>query len=92
MNINDKMRQIMRSRGITQDQIAKQLGITHSAVNQRLSANMRIDFFLQLCDIIKINPGEVLTDNENTTFANSICPYCGKPITIQIHATRTENK
>lgn len=86
--INAFIRSEMRLQGVTQAEMAQKLKMSQSSFNQRLAANIRMDFFLNVCEALNISPAKAFqqpdTDNQQTNAAKIICPHCGKPFYICI--------
>jgi transcriptional regulator with XRE-family HTH domain len=85
MEITDKIRAIMASKGITQTELAKKLDLTQAAISSQLNRNMRVDNFLNILKALDVNPIDFFQETQTTqTQTTIICPHCGKPIKITL--------
>ena len=81
-DITNKVRDIMKVRHITQNDLAARLGVSQNQVSQYLAGSPRIDTLLSLADALNIQPADLFTQEEPTQQAGAICPHCGKPVKI----------
>lgn len=78
-----RIKEIIKAKGYTQKEFADMLGITLSALNQRLDGNPTIGSLKEMADILKVDLLDLFEDNREKQ--NTLkCPNCGKDITIEV--------
>ena len=90
----DRLKAIMRQKGVTQVELSEKLGITKSAFYQRINGNPSLSSIKELADALGVEVWELFIDREdiikNEGIGNDkpemtiVCPHCGKPIKITI--------
>ena len=74
---------VIKEKGWTQDDVAKEMGITRVTLAQNLSRNPTLGTLKRIAKVLKCNVGEFFKDeldlpkDEPNTI---ICPHCGKKI------------
>ena len=78
-----RIKEIIKSKGYTQKEFADMLGITLSALNQRLDGNPTIGSLKEMAKVLEVDLLDLFEDNreKNTSIK---CPNCGKDITIEV--------
>ena len=87
MNANDvtnKVREIMKDRHITQNDLAARLQVSQNNVSQYLAGAPRLDTLLTIAAALEIDPADLFRQEAPTTLAATTCPHCGKPIKITL--------
>lgn len=85
--IKNKIRVIMRTKKITQTEIAAKLGTSQNMISLYLAAKSPgIDKILLILDALDISPADFFREDENEDITRiaAICPHCGKPLNITI--------
>ena len=73
--IGNKLYSIRKRIGMTQAQVAEAAGLSDRtyADIERGSVNMRIETILRICNVLRITPNEILTEDKEESFdANEI--------------------
>jgi len=71
--MGDRIRQLRQARGMSQSQLAEQLGVTTGAVSQWESGateNIKLKTFLELCEILVTNPHYLVLGPESVEPGN----------------------
>lgn len=82
--IISRVRQIMKDRKITQNDLAARLGVSQNQVSQYLAGIPRLDTFLKIADALGLEAAELLKDEAPTATTTAICPQCGRRLTITV--------
>jgi len=72
-----RLKEILDEQGINQKILAGRLGISESALSQKLSRNFGVDLLVQIAKVLQVHPADLLRTSTIT------CPHCGK--TIELH-------
>ena len=81
-DITNRIRDIMKVRHITQNELAARLGVSQNQVSQYLAGAPRLDTLLALAAALDLEPGDLFRQEAPTQHAAAICPHCGKPVEI----------
>lgn len=82
-----RVKEILKSKGMTAKELAGKIGITEGALSQTLKegANPSLKTLTAIATALNVEVAELFT----TPVEGSItCPYCGKPIAL--HPTTTQ--
>ncbi len=77
-----RIREIIRTKGYTQREFADKLGITLSALNQRLDGNPTIGTLREIADALNVDFLDLFEDNRDKQTSIN-CPNCGTEILIE---------
>ena len=93
------IKETMRSKGVSQKELAERLCVSQATVSGTLNRNMNIQSLLKIADALDVLPSDLFIDNNATTppdlsptppAAEIICPHCGKKIGLNIDQTNCE--
>ena len=79
-----RIKEIIKAKGYTQKEFADKLGITLSALNQRLDGNPTVGSLREIADALEVDLLDLFED-EREKNASIKCPNCGTDITISVH-------
>lgn len=78
-----RIREVIKEKGMTTQEVADQMQISLSALNQSISGNPSIKVLRRIAEVVGCQLGEFFSDEMEDK--NSIpCPYCGKPIDVSL--------
>lgn len=80
---------IIKEKGFTIEQVAKEMGITRFTFTQNLSRNPTMRTLQRIADVLGCKVGDFFKDEIVSSVPQSpaiICPHCGKPIELEIKA------
>ena len=77
-----RIREIIRTKGYTQREFADKLGITLSALNQRLDGNPTIGTLREIADALNVDFLDLFEDNRDKQTSINL-PNCGTEILIE---------
>jgi transcriptional regulator with XRE-family HTH domain len=75
-----KIKEILKSKGLTSAQLAERIGITKGALSNSINKNPTLSTLEKIAEALDVQVVD-LFENKTTT-AN--CPHCGKPISIEL--------
>lgn len=75
---------IIKEKGFTIEQVAKEMGITRFTFTQNLSRNPTMRTLQRIADVLGCKVGDFFKDEIEPTEPTFVCPHCGKPITLHI--------
>lgn len=75
-----KIKEILKSKGLTSAQLAERIGITKGALSNSINKNPTLSTLEKIAEALDVQVVD-LFENKATT-AN--CPHCGKPISIEL--------
>ena len=78
-----RIKEIIRAKGYTQKEFADKLGITLSALNQRLDGNPTVGSLREIADALEVDLLDLFED-ERERNASIKCPNCGTDIIIDV--------
>ena len=78
-----RIKEIIKAKGYTQKEFADKLGITLSALNQRLDGNPTVGSLREIADALEVDLLD-LFDDERERNASIKCPNCGTDIIIDV--------
>ena len=74
-----RIKELCKERGITQEDLARRLGIRPSSLSQAISRNrLSAEYLERIADALKVSVGE-LFEHEPTI----VCPHCGRIIRLK---------
>ena len=78
-----RIKQILKEKGLTQQDLANRMGVSLPAIKQMLSAESLTTSTLQkIAKSLDVEIWELFVAKEKTSQATLICPHCGKPISV----------
>ena len=85
----DRLKAIMRQKGVTQVELSEKLGITKSAFYQRINGNPSLSSIKELADALGVEVWELFIDREDIIKNEGIgndsvlkCPRCGAKLRL----------
>ena len=78
-----RIKEIIKAKGYTQKEFADKLGITLSALNQRLDGNPTVGSLREIADALEVDLLDLFED-ERERNASIKCPNCGMDIIIDV--------
>jgi transcriptional regulator with XRE-family HTH domain len=78
-----RIKEIIKAKGYTQKEFADKLGITLSALNQRLDGNPTVGSLREIANALEVDLLD-LFDDERERNASIKCPNCGTDIIIDV--------
>lgn len=75
---------IIKEKGFTIEQVAKEMGITRFTFTQNLSRNPTMKTLQRIADVLGCKVGDFFKDEIEPTKPTFTCPHCGKPISIKV--------
>ena len=76
-----RIKETIKEKGYTIEQVAKKMGITRVTLSQNISGNPSYSTMKRIADVIGCNVGDFFSDEVGNTIT---CPHCGKDIEITI--------
>ena len=74
-----RIKELCKERGITQEDLARRLGIRPSSLSQAIGRNrLSAEYLERIADALKVSVGE-LFEHEPTI----VCPHCGRIIRLK---------
>lgn len=81
-----KIKEYLRESGITQQELARSLGITPSALSKRISGNaISLEQLGEIADALRTSVFMLIEENGQGR-GEVACPKCGYPVSITIVA------
>lgn len=77
-----RIKELCKSKGVLQKEIAEKIGITDIALRASLKGNPTIGTLEKVANALGVNLTE-LFEQPHTNTAGIVCPHCGKSITIK---------
>lgn len=81
------VKSIIKEKGFTIEQVAKEMGISRVTFTQNLSRNPTMRTLQRIADVLGCKVGDFFKDEIVPSVPQSpaiICPHCGKPIELEI--------
>lgn len=75
-----RIKELLKDKDITQNQLAEMLGITHGAMSATINGNPRLSTLEKIAEVLDVP----ITDLFESISLNATCPHCGKPLKINI--------
>lgn len=75
---------IIKEKGFTIEQVAKEMGITRFTFTQNLSRNPTMKTLQRIADVLGCKVGDFFKDEIVPAKPTFVCPHCGKPIEISV--------
>lgn len=75
-----RIKEILKSKGMTSAQLAEQLGITKGAFSNSINKNPTLSTLEKIADALEVS----VTDLFENRAVHANCPHCGKPINIEL--------
>ena len=78
-----RVKEILKSKGITSKELASRLGLSEGALSQSLNGNPTLERLNQIASALGV-PVSELFEPSPADQASITCPHCGKSITLQV--------
>lgn len=78
------VKSIIKEKGFTIEQVAKEMGISRVTFTQNLSRNPTMRTLQRIADVLGCKVGDFFKDKIEPSKPTFVCPYCGKPIELEI--------
>ena len=75
-----QIKQLIKQRGYTQKQFADKLGISLSALNQRLYGNPSLSSLQEIASVLNVPISQLFADESENTVR---CPNCGTELQLK---------
>jgi transcriptional regulator with XRE-family HTH domain len=79
-----KIKEVMKDKGVTVQEIAKKLGISRVALSYQLNGSPRLDTLQKIADALDVNILDLFKDTRPKEKEKFTCPYCGNPLDVDI--------
>lgn len=80
-----RIREVIKENGFTTQDVAIQMGITVSSLNQSISGNPSVKLLRRISDIIGCSLVDFFTDeSENNMVTTAYCPKCGAKLEFRL--------
>ena len=81
-----KIKETLKQRGLTQNELAERLGINRVSLSRLLSDknDMRISTIKKIADAIGCDVTEFFTPDEKAEHNTITCPHCGEKLVINL--------
>lgn len=74
MNGKLRIQEICKEKGISQQILAKRLGITYQSLHAAINGNPKLTTLQNIADILEVDISELFKKEDNCI----VCPNCGK--------------
>lgn len=78
------VKSIIKEKGFTIEQVAKEMGITRFTFTQNLGRNPTMKTLQRIADVLGCKVGDFFKDEIEPTKPTLTCPHCGKPINVKL--------
>ena len=79
-----RIREVIKEKGMTTQEVADQMQISLSALNQSISGNPSIKVLRRIAEVVGCQLGEFFTDELNSEDKYTItCPKCGARFVLE---------
>ena len=78
------VKSIIKEKGFTIEQVAKEMGISRVTFTQNLSRNPTMRTLQRIADVLGCKVGDFFKDEIEPSTPTFVCPHCGKPIELEI--------
>ena len=82
-----RIKEILKERGMTVNQLADMLGITRQAISKQIQGKLLVETAQRIADTLDdplwelfVSKEEIIKSSPNT----GCCPHCGKPISVKL--------
>lgn len=79
---------IIKEKGFTIEQVAKEMGITRFTFTQNLSRNPTMKTLQRIADVLECKVGDFFKDEIEPSKPTFVCPHCGNPIELEVKAKK----
>lgn len=79
MNENLRIAEILKSRGMTQTDLAEKIGISRVGLSKAINGNTTITTLSRIASALDVTVPELFAPAATNTIT---CPHCGKPIKL----------
>lgn len=85
MNMNNRIKEILKEKGLTQKFLADALGVSTNSISMTLSGNPTLGTLQKIAEALGVPLSELFAEREKGVIT---CPHCGKNIVVE--ATKPE--
>ena len=80
-----KIREIIKEYGLTTQDVADQMGISLSSLNQSISGNPSVKLLRRISEVVGCQVGDFFEDErkESPTLNSITCPKCGAKFVLE---------
>ena len=78
------LKKVIREHGYTLEKVANELGVAKSTMTQFVNGNPTLSRLQDIAKVLGIPVSELVRDVDESPNEGIVCPYCGKPLNIQI--------
>lgn len=94
MNIRENIKFVLKSRGLTQGELADKMGVSRRSIQYYTNGNITVETLVKIADalnttvetLVSETPLEMklgpIPEKKNTTATRLTCPHCGGEIAI----------
>lgn len=79
MSVKRAIKGVIKSKGYTIEQLAKEMSSTQSALSQVINGNPSLDKLIEISLVLKVSMPELLGLADTTALR---CPHCGREIRL----------
>lgn len=76
-----RIAEILRSKGITQKDLAERMGISRVGLSKAINGNTTITTLRKIAEALNVEVSELFAPPRQGVIT---CPHCGKPINIKV--------
>lgn len=80
------VRSVIKAKGYTIDEVAKEMGVTRVTLSQNLSRNPTTRTLRRIADVIGCGVGDFFQDEITMPQGSLVCPHCGKTLHFSVQA------
>lgn len=89
---NMDVKSIIKERGFRMEEVAKIIGVTPVSFSQTISGNPTVRTLQRIADAIGCQVGDFFRDEMENHDFDFLCPYCKKPIKVDMLNNVTREK
>lgn len=79
------IKEIIKEKGMTVEQLAKELGISRQALSRQLKGKLLVETAERIANTLGVPLWRLFVSNDNSPMVERhACPHCGKPISITL--------
>lgn len=94
MNINENIKFVLKSRGMTQAELADKMGVSRRTIQYYTKGNITVETLVKMAEALNTTVETLVSDMplhlkggavpeiKNSTATRLICPHCGAEISI----------
>lgn len=79
-----KVKEVIKAKGITMQQVANELGITRDTLTRNINGNPTIETLEKIAKTLKVSVSDLLNEEKLEEDKNTIiCPVCGSKFELK---------